>query len=516
MSFRFVLVSLLCLATLTAGCGGLGSRELEDDGEYVADPVNGYPTEPARIVIDESGTDWDDTTVLQVDGQDDGAAVDFERLRVAHSSQYLFLQLEVSDPMNLQEGNELTLHLDTDNDPATGQRTMGVGAEISWTFGERSGEVYTAAGSQKIDHADLGLTSLPTVRSEAFEVALDRSAQLGPSVSLLDSDSVRIALSASGDRLPDEDGGVGYILSETDVAGGGAQLGSPQGGALRLLSYNVRRDTLFDDAIQPHYRRVLQAVEPDVIGFQEVYEHTAAQTGRTVSQLYDDASGWEWAKAGTDLVVGSRYPILETHAISGYEDYKSAATLLDADGAVGSDLLYINMHPPCCNAGPEDGEPSSNVQRQRVVDGVAAFIRDVKHGEGPFAVASETPIVIAGDMNFVGNAQQPRTLRTGEIVDTNRYGSSVSPDWDGSALLDTNPGQTGAPLHTTWIDAESSFPPGRLDYAFVSDSVLEVVHEFVLHTPSLSDSTLNAHGLRPGDTKQASDHLPVVVDVTPR
>lgn len=516
MSFRLVLASLLCLATITAGCGGLGNRELEDDGEHVADPVNGYPTEPARIVIDESGADWDDTTVAQADGQDDGAAVDLERLRVAHSSQYLFLQLEVSEPMNLQEGNELTLHLDTDNDPATGRRTTGVGAEISWTFGRRSGEVFTSGGSQEIGHADLGLTSLPTVRSETFEVALDRSAQPVPSVSLLDSDSVRIALSAAGDRLPDADGGVGYILSETDIEGGGAQLDSSQEGALRVLSYNVLRDTLFNEGAQPQYRRILRTVEPDVIGFQEVYEHTAAQTGSTVSQLYDDASGWEWAKAGADLIVGSRYPILETHAISGYKDYKSAATLLDADSALGSDLLFINMHPPCCNYGPEDGEPSSNVQRQRVVDGVAAFIRDVKHGEGPFAVAPETPIVIAGDMNFVGDAQQPRTLRTGEIVNTDHFGNSASPDWDGSALLDVNPGQTGAPLHTTWIDAESSFPPGRLDYAFVSDSVLEVVHEFVLHTPSLSDSTLNAHGLQPGDTKQASDHCPVVIDVTPR
>ena len=55
-------------------------------------------------------------------------------------------------------------------------------------------------------------------------------------------------------------------------------------------------------------------------------------------------------------------------------------------------LVVVNMHPPCCNAGPEDGESSSNAQRQRVVDGVVAFLRDLKEGDGAFEVAPDTPI----------------------------------------------------------------------------------------------------------------------------
>jgi endonuclease/exonuclease/phosphatase family metal-dependent hydrolase len=119
-------------------------------------------------------------------------------------------------------------------------------------------------------------------------------------------------------------------------------------------------------------------------------------------------------------------------------------------------------------------------------------------------------------MNFVGDAQQPLTLRTGEIVNTDRFGSPAAPDWDGSPLLDTKPRQVATPLHTTWIANESSFPPGRLDYAFVTDSVLEVVHEFVLHTPALPEDVRTTHGLRADDTVTASDHLPVVIDITPR
>jgi endonuclease/exonuclease/phosphatase family metal-dependent hydrolase len=116
-------------------------------------------------------------------------------------------------------------------------------------------------------------------------------------------------------------------------------------------------------------------------------------------------------------------------------------------------------------------------------------------------------------MNFVGSPQQPQTLRTGEIINTDRFGPSAAPDWDGSDLLDTNPRQVATPIHATWDDPESSFPPGRLDYTYVSDSVLDVANEYVLHTPSLSDSVLSAHGLQADDSAVASDHLPVVVDV---
>jgi endonuclease/exonuclease/phosphatase family metal-dependent hydrolase len=119
-------------------------------------------------------------------------------------------------------------------------------------------------------------------------------------------------------------------------------------------------------------------------------------------------------------------------------------------------------------------------------------------------------------MNFVGDPQQPLTLRMGHIQNTDEFGEPAAPDWDGSSLLDTNPRQTGAPFHITWITSESSFPPGRLDYTYVTDSVLDVVHEFVLTTRSLSDAELDTYGLQRNDTVTASDHLPLVVDLTLR
>ncbi len=522
MSARSLVSIALLLFLIAGGCSN-GMRELgggPEEREAHA-PVDGYATQPARIYVDEDADDWDDLSVRHADADDADDGLDIERLWAAHTEQHLFLQLELGQTINLQEDNNLTLYLDTDDDPTTGKQALGLGAEVSWSFGERSGQVFRNGGSEEVNHADIGFTSLPTVQSDTFEIALDRSASPGGEA-LFQGDSLRIALSNDGDRLPDADGGLGYALSDAETTLEAPSIKQPQASAVRLVSYNSvnnfdrGRSAIFMADRQPSFRRIFGAVGPDVIAFQEVYEQTAAQTEEVAEDELGLASEWEWAKHGRDLVLGSRYPILDTHVIPGYEDYRSGAFLLDAQDALGSRLVVVNMHPPCCNYDSEEGEPSSNAQRQQVVDGVVAFLRDLKQGDGPFEVASETPIVVIGDMNFVGAAQQPRTLRTGEIVNTDRFGPPAAPDWDGSPLLDTKPRQVASPMHTTWIDAGSSFPPGRLDYAYVTDSVLEVVHEFVLYTPVLPEEVRTTHGLRANDTVNASDHLPLVIDVVPR
>lgn len=477
------------------------------------EPVGGYRAQPARIYVDGEGPDWSSLSVRH-DDTGDGSELPIERLWTAHSDQYLFLRIELGQAVNLQEDNDLTLYLDTDDDPTTGTKEAGLGAEVTWTFGEREGRV----GDTEITHDDLGLHTLPTVQSDVFEVALDRSAAPGGS-DLFEADSLRLALSSGGDRLPDEDGGVGYVLSETDLSLDAPSLERPPESDLRILSQNsvndfdAGRSAIFQDDRQPSYRRILDAVGPDVIAFQEVYDQTAEQVASVTENELGVSEEWAWEKRGQDLVLGSRFSILDSHTIAGYEDYESGAFLLDTEAALGSPLVVVVMHPPCCNYPADDEDPSRNAQRQRVADGVAAFLRDVTDEEGPFGVAPETPIAVVGDMNFVGEAQQPRTLRTGEIVNTDTFGPSASPDWDGSSLLDTNPRQTASPLHTTWVDTSSAFPPGRLDYAFVTDSVLDVVHEFVLYTPALSEQQRADSGLEAHDTATASDHLPVVIDI---
>ncbi len=505
--YRVISLTVLgvALAFSLAGCDGTGTGGNNDDNPSPSsDPVGGFSSQPAPVVIDGQDDDWSNLTSLYDDTGDGGEGIAIEKLWVAHTDQHLFLRLIVDRQIDLLENNDLTLHLDADNNPATGASSLGLGAELEWIFGQRTGRLR----GQEISHDEIQISSLPTVRSDGFEIALDRSVE-----SLFSGDTIRIGVSSGGDRLPDEDGGLGYVFSDTDATTDAPSLNRPPASGVRLLSYNVLGGSIFDPDVQSNYRRIFGAIQPDIIGFQEVVR-SAGETERVVEEKLGLSDTWDWAKAGN--VLGSRYPIKDTHVVPGTEDAPSGAFLLDTQDPLGDELIVVLMHPPCCN---DDGGPdqrSRDERRQLVVDGVAAFLRDVKQGEGPFGVAQGTPIAVAGDMNFVGDPQQPRTLRTGEIVNTDRFGPPASPDWDDSPLLDTNPRQVAAPFHTTWTTSESSFSPGRLDYTYVTDSALNVAHEFVLNTQRLSDAALSENGLRRNDTVMASDHLPLVVDLTLR
>ena len=62
-------------------------------------------------------------------------------------------------------------------------------------------------------------------------------------------------------------------------------------------------------------------------------------------------------------------------------------------------------------------------------------------------------------------------------------------------------------------DAGQPFVPGRLDFLLYSDASLSLARSFVLDTRDLSPRWLKNHRLRPADTADASDHLPIVADL---
>ena len=507
--FLFALV-----AALLVGCNADPASNSSDSAPPT-EPSTEAPTYPTAIQIDGEASDWNEVPVRHTDPTGDGDALDFERLWVAHDSERLYLRVEVGSAINLQEDNDLTLHLDTDYDANTGTDVQGMGADLSWTFGERSGRVYANGGRPEIEHEAIGLATLPTVTSSVFEIALDRDATPA-TAPLFRADSLRIAFTGGGDQIPN-DGGLSYAFSDTDLPNWPTpELERTTDTGVRVLSYNAERDGFFEDSRATSYTQILNAVQPDIIGFNELYENNAEATRERVESLYGTPESGQWYvdKKGIDLIMLSKYPILATHAITGYQNYTSGAYLLDTEDDLGTPLLVILAHLPCCNY--DDATPSRDVRRQLGVDSIIAFLREAKEGEAAIDVPENTPVLITGDMNFVGDAQQPNTLKTGTIVNTGEFGESTAPDWDGTDLLDVNPRQTGTSLHSTWMGRGSSYPPSRLDYAYVSDSVLDVAHAYTLYTPGLPDSLRQAHGLDADATTTASDHLPLVLDLVQR
>ena len=470
------------------------------------------------ILVDGSFREWR--------GLAPAAAGDLGRLWLAHDERFLFLSFDLGAEINLREGTDLELYLDTDGNPATGAVAPAMGAELVWRFGDQSGLVARGETTTEVGHAAIGLVTAPTVASSRFEVALDRKGveQAAKDGTDLDrvalegrvgdppsSGSWRVTLATSGDRLPAAGPGVRYAFDGPPPLRppSAPDLGEKQPGALRLLTYNVERDGLFDPRHRGAFARILAAVAPDLIAFQELYEHDAEAARRAVAAVL--GGEWHAAKAGLDLVVVSRGPILRSQCITYCSEYGSTgAFLIDAGNTLDRRLLLIAVHPPCCTG----GDPPMEVQRQYVVDATMAYLRDARSPGVALEVEADTPILIAGDLNLVGDRQPLDTLLTGEIVHR-ELGASAAPDWDGSPLADLRPLHTDLPMVFTWFrDSRRSFSPGRLDFIAYSDSVLRATKSYVLFTLAMSDETLAANGLERRDTC-VSDHLPVVGDFVP-
>ncbi len=500
----------------------------------------------AEIVIDGSFDDWTEQEPVWNDSLGDGGGIDFGRLWVAGDTNRLYICFETGRETGLQGGNAIRLFIDADDDPETGRPIDGMGVDLEWTFGKREGRIHRAHGKKeylRIEQSDMDLRQGPTVTSDVFEISITRSL---PSLRL--GSVIRIALhdtgAPGGDRLPDTGPGVvvslqnaesgaaaapsdampGTAVDLTDAAflldaasTSAAPAGEPSRSEtafrepltdeqltlarrdrrdLRVLTYNVLFDGLFKRPAP--FRRILKAIDPDVICFQELWSHSAQQTVDQVSLALPDAP-WHGGNTEDGMIV-SRYPIIRGQSIDGTGNYWALIDLPDSLYSV--DLSIVSAHPPCC--GNEDG-------RQEELDGIAAWMREIQT-QGDVEIAPETFIVIAGDMNLVGSYRQVETLVSGTIVDHERFGPSHRADWDGTALTDAAPHHLSGREAYTWRDDRSAFAPGRLDYIVFSDSVARLTNAFILWTEDLNPATLASYGLRAEDTRKASDHLPVVAD----
>ena len=456
-----------------------------------------------RIMLDENYSDWKSIPPLYGDDTGDSNGIDFITVKATNYNGFLFFYLELGSEINLQDQNAITLYLDTDNDPATGLQIKGIGAELEYTFGTRSGKFRDGLLTIDISHADIGLVSIPPVTSNIFEIIIDTTAVIGGK-KLFTGSQMKIAFVnniTGGDEIPNEDVEPIFNFNTTEpqieINYSIEKLNNEW---VRILSYNSKKDNLFDPSLKDSYSRIFKALNPNIIGFQEIRNHTAEQTAELIEEFLPslESEQWYYAKQGSDIIVVSRFPIEQSFYIEG-----NGAFLIDLREEYGKDLLFVNAHTPCC---------AKNDSRQREIDAFMAFIRGAKEEGGLLTLEDKTPIVIVGDMNLVGYKQQQTTLVTGDIVNTNIYGEKFTPDWDSTSLMDTKPPTTNSPATFTWYNESSSFAPGRLDYIVFTNSVIDLKNSFVLFTNELPQDSLDKYNLIFDDVTRASDHLPTVAD----
>ncbi len=464
----------------------------------------------SRILADGIFEEWEEQPVIFADAAGDGgtSGVDFGELKIYNDDTFIFFLIEVGTEINLQDLNDILIYLDTDNNTSTGQAINGIGAEIIYSFGNRSGFFYSSGNSTMIFHDDINLVSAPTVTSDRFEIAIKRDISIQGN-SLFQGNDFKVVFrddNNTGDILPAANEGVEYTFASDALDPlPDYTIQKAKDTNLRFLSYNVLSNGIFDPSRVPSFTRLLQAMQPEIIGFQEIYDLPSNLVANQVESMLPSGPDQQWyhAKEGPDCLAISRYPILESAFIQGNNSNDgNGAFLIDVPG-IETNLLLIVAHPPCC---------ANNVERQMEVDLIMQFLREAKDGNGPIPLEADAPIIILGDMNLVGDNNQLETLLTGNISDEAAYGPDFTPDWDGNNLLDAHPYSTGVPFSYTWYNEASSFSPGRLDFIIYSGSNLNLENSYALFTPGLPQDSLNTFNLLANDATFASDHLPLVAD----
>ena len=299
---------------------------------------------------------------------------------------------------------------------------------------------------------------------------------------------------------------------------------------VRVMSWNVKLDSIFppDGVRHESFARIIRAIDPDVIGLQEIMtpgvaakltqlmnRYVPLEVGQSwqVHTVADNAliSRYPMREQGGELVVAYPYPEL---GFPGFH-YGYASTLVDLPEEFGgADLYVVAMHN-------KSGAGRENVQmRQMQSDSIVRWIRKLRDSDRPNTISDNTPIVILGDMNVVPNASTRffETLLSGDIADEQTYGPDFRIDWDGTDMADARPSHNGNDRsYYTWRIDDLPFAPSALDRIVFADSVMSVRQRFVLNTMTMSLQELAEFGLQKtdvlyGGTANYYDHLPLVAD----
>ncbi len=454
------------------------------------------------ILLNETYEEW--AEILDIANESESGNT---TIKAINTDNQLFLYFETSDVLSIQNQGRIILYLDTDNDAATGTVVNGIGAEVQVDFGNRTVTVVLNGETSTVGFRDIDLNIMPTVWSDKFEIAINREAKVND-IALFSSSEVKLTIEdqASGKFSPSMSGGASYTFADfvfdplptysiekTDV------------GHLRVISHNVLRDALFDESAKDHFRSMYQAIDPDIIGFQEIYDHSAEEIAAIVEEFLPSAEGETWFSSSVhDNTVVSRFPIKSTHEAN---VFGNGAWLLNLNPTYQTELLLINAHTPCCN---------NDAGRADEIDAMMAFVRDAKAGVDELTLKENTPIMLMGDMNLVGDPQNMRTLLDGDIQNEGTWGSGFTPDWNGEDFIDVQPIVTGLPMtFTHWSNTGlGNFSSGRLDAIVYSGSGLTLENSYVLYTLSMEENDLTTYSMEAGDAEGASDHLPLVADFT--
>jgi len=437
---------------------------------------------PAPIVVDGNTAEWP------------------AHAKATADDHYLYLRFTPPGPTAaLQASPRPTrILIDADMNADTGLDDFGVGAELKITLSpdpKHSGVTVTrytpGLAPETISHADVDFSFAPTYASGTYEARIARTRAIAP---LAFRGACR-GLIVSGDA---DDAWVSKFATDLPPIAS-ARAAKPAAvptipakpeGSLRVLSWNILKNSIEKDP-EP-FARVVRALAPDVVLVQEwdgADAGTLADWFNTHAPL--DSETWSGAaRPSMGVGVATRYTIKRPQdtefSVDGEWPARCSGALISTPFG---ELIAASTHLKCCGGAGSDEDERRVRETRAIENGLYNAYPD----------ATPKTLVIGGDLNLVG------TRRPLDIL-------AESLDVDGSALAIANLQVLHDNARYTWTDDASAFTPGRLDWVLVGDANADIVDAFVLDARRLPVGSLDAAGIKPGDTS-ISDHLPVIVDI---
>jgi endonuclease/exonuclease/phosphatase family metal-dependent hydrolase len=501
------LLGAFAASALALGACSAGSTRVDYPAARDATKTGLAASSVAFVTLDGDVSDWSDGVMAWAD------------------QHHLYVRFTIEGELYTPQSGDRTtaILLDVDANPATGRRpesegpfsNLGVDLEVRMAPKQDDGSPgrgavvigYDASGAATtLETHDWDFSFAPTYASTWYEARVTRTP--GGSVpfdrsGLLSQGAIAgavVAYDAGGSieltsdifRVEGVPGCMEHARRST------LRVPAKAPGAVRVVSYNVLRSA--PDAKPEVFSRIFRALDPDVVLVQEWEVQEAQRLVDWFTQHAPQGAPWHAAclpgkvMEGAGVGIIARSPVTLVTDPLLLDDARNTQVRFVGAGIttpVGP-MLAASVHLKAA------GSMGSSEDQRRIRE--AELIRAVMADR--YSSSQEAMIVIGGDYNLVGSRTPLERLIEGIDADATNLGVA-------------NPQTVGDRTFATWSEAGNRFSPGRLDFIAYGDANARVSRAFVLDTSRLSDESLQEAGLLVGDTAEASDHLPVVVDLVP-
>lgn len=472
------------------------------------------------IRVDGKFGDWqryDHLTHEDPSGDGWSEGLDFEAIGASVGPDGLSLYLRTAEPFVIGRSS-LQIRIDSDGDGGTGGPWFDMGSDVMLSFAPSQLDLrfYPAeavfhtgarlpAGEFISDLIPNGLNAISThPASREYELMIPLQVLPGVRGGGQIGISVRDGSNAAGDLVPDFPNTFRvdvppYLEVEYDVP----ELEKRDPGDLRIASWNVLHDGPTDPDKEAAFGRQLVATQPDIVGFQEMWDTGPAWVRAFMNRWLPLDGGAPWFAVGYgDSVIASRFPIKRLWTI----EPRNLLVWVDTKDTLGMDVLFISAHTKAFEEFQD--------RRRRETDTIVQLIQRLRLKEDPNGPQEDFALFAVGDYNANSPKLEITQLRTGTLMSQSQESQDFWPDAYGRPLVDAAPRHTHRQRISTWHSLASGNTQ-RLDYIFYSETSVTKQRSYTLETSTMPSEFRTRYGLEQADSR-ISDHLLMIADFRAR